>query len=143
MYIGVLSVVVRALMLGRLVDRIGEPRLSRAGILLLAAGLIGLSFSPNLPLLALSVGMLPLGTAFTFPCVTAMLSRVVSSTERGLYMGVQQTFGGITRVAFPVMLGLAFDTFGHQSPFWISATVVLTTLLMGRDLELYSPRKTT
>jgi multidrug resistance protein len=143
MYIGVLSVVVRALMLGRLVDRIGEPRLSRAGILLLAAGLIGLSFSPNLPLLALSVGMLPLGTAFTFPCVTAMLSRVVSSTERGLYMGVQQTFGGITRVAFPVILGLAFDTFGHQSPFWISATVVLTTLLMGRDLELYSPRKTT
>jgi len=142
MYIGVLSVVVRALMLGRLVDRVGEPRLSRVGILLLAAGLIGLSFAPNLPLLALSVGMLPLGTAFTFPCVTAMLSRVVSSAERGLYMGVQQTFGGITRVAFPVILGIAFDTFGHQSPFWISATVVLSTLLMGRDLELYSPRKT-
>lgn len=142
MYIGVLSVVVRALMLGRLVDRVGEPRLSRVGILLLAAGLVGLSFSPNLPLLALSVGMLPLGTAFTFPCVTAMLSRVVSSAERGLYMGVQQTFGGITRVAFPVILGIAFDTLGHQSPFWISATVVLSTLLMGRDLELYSPRKT-
>lgn len=142
MYIGVLSVVVRALMLGRLVDRVGEPRLSRAGILLLAAGLVGLSFSPNLPLLALSVGMLPLGTAFTFPCVTAMLSRVVSSAERGLYMGVQQTFGGITRVAFPIILGIAFDTLGHQSPFWISATVVLSTLLMGRDLERYAPRKT-
>jgi multidrug resistance protein len=142
MYIGVLSVVVRALMLGRLVERVGEPRLSRAGILLLAAGLIGLSFAPNLPLLALSVGMLPLGTAFTFPCVTAMLSRVVSGAERGLYMGVQQTFGGVTRVAFPVVLGIAFDTFGHQSPFWISATVVLSTLLMGRDMERYAPRKT-
>ncbi|GAB1342670.1 MFS transporter [Gemmatimonas sp.] len=142
MYIGVLSVVVRALMLGRLVDAVGEPRLSRVGLLLLAGGLVGLSFAPNLPLLALSVGMLPLGTAFTFPCVTAMLSRVVSSAERGLYMGVQQTFGGITRVAFPVILGIAFDTFGKQSPFWISASVVLATLLMSRDLELYSPRKT-
>ncbi|WP_396215011.1 MFS transporter [Gemmatimonas sp.] len=141
MYIGVLSVLVRALMLGKLVDRIGEPRLSRAGLLFLAAGLIGLSVSPNLPLLALSVGMLPLGTAFTFPCVTAMLSRVVSSAERGLYMGVQQTFGGITRVVFPIVLGVAFDTFGKQSPFWISATVVLATLLMGRDLERYAPRK--
>lgn len=141
MYIGVLSVVVRALMLGRLVDAVGEPRLSRVGLLLLAGGLIGLSFSPNLAFLALSVGMLPLGTAFTFPCVTAMLSRIVSSGERGLYMGVQQTFGGITRVAFPVILGIAFDTFGHQSPFWISASVVLATLLMGRDLELYAPRK--
>lgn len=143
MYIGVLSVVVRALMLGRLVDAVGEPRLSRVGLLLLAGGLIGLSLSPNLPVLALSVGMLPLGTAFTFPCVTAMLSRVVSSTERGLYMGVQQTFGGITRVAFPVILGVAFDAFGYQSPFWISASVVLATLLMGRDLEKYAPRKAT
>lgn len=143
MYIGVLSVVVRALMLGRLVDAVGEPRLSRVGLLLLAGGLIGLSLSPNLPVLALSVGMLPLGTAFTFPCVTAMLSRVVSSTERGLYMGVQQTFGGITRVAFPVILGVAFDAFGYQSPFWISASVVLATLLMGRYLEKYAPRKAT
>ncbi len=140
MYIGVLSVVVRALILGRLVDSVGEPRLSRVGIVFLAAGLIGLSVAPNIPLLALSVGMLPLGTAFTFPCVTAMLSRVVSSTDRGLYMGVQQTYGGITRVAFPVLLGLAFDTFGQASPFWISATVVLSTLLMGRDLEKYAPR---
>ena len=141
MYIGVLSVVVRALILGRLVDHVGEPRLSRVGIVFLAAGLVGLSLAPNLPLLALSVGMLPLGTAFTFPCVTAMLSRVVSSTDRGLYMGVQQTYGGITRVAFPVLLGVAFDAFGQASPFWISATVVLSTLLMGRDLEKYSPKK--
>jgi predicted MFS family arabinose efflux permease len=140
MYLGVLSVVVRALLLGRLVDRVGEPRLSRVGLLLLAGGLVGLSFAPNLPLLALAVGMLPLGTAFTFPCVTAMLSRIVSSAERGLYMGVQQTFGGVTRVAFPIILGISFDAFGAQSPFWISASVVLATLLMGRDLEKYAPR---
>jgi MFS family permease len=130
-------------MLGKLVDRIGEPRLSRAGLLFLAAGLVGLSISPNLPLLAFSVGLLPLGTAFTFPCVTAMLSRVVSSAERGLYMGVQQTFGGVTRVVFPIVLGVAFDAFGKQSPFWISAAVVLATLLMGRDLELYAPKRVT
>jgi MFS family permease len=69
-----------------------------------------------------------------------MLSRVVSSSERGLYMGVQQTYGGITRVGFPIVLGFAFDTFGIQSPFWISATLVMATLLLGRDMELYAPR---
>lgn len=139
-YIGVLSVIVRAFMLGKLVDRVGEPRLSRIGIVLLAIGLFGLSMSRDYVTLALAVGLLPLGTAFTFPCVTAMLSRVVSSSERGLYMGVQQTYGGITRVAFPVILGYAFDTLGQQSPYWISAALVLTTLLMGRDLERYAPR---
>jgi MFS family permease len=106
----------------------------------LAVGLVGVSFSRDYVTLALSVGMLPLGTAFTFPCVTAMLSRVISSSERGLYMGVQQTFGGITRIAFPVVLGAAFDMLGKQSPFWISAVMVLGTLLLGRDLERYAPR---
>ena len=39
-----------------------------------------------------------------------------------------------------VVLGFAFDTFGRQSPFWISATLVMATLLLGRDMELYAPR---
>src|SRR5512134_1410418 len=39
MYLGGMGVIVRALVLGRAVDRLGEPRLARAGILLLAAGL--------------------------------------------------------------------------------------------------------
>ncbi|MEN9816914.1 MAG: hypothetical protein RLZ32_794 [Gemmatimonadota bacterium] len=141
MYIGTLSVVIRALLLGRVVDRVGEPRLSRAGVVLLAAGLLGISLAPDIPTLVLAVGLLPLGTAFTFPCVTAMLSRVVSATERGLYMGVQQTYGGISRVGFPLLFGLAFDHLGKASPFQISATLVLATLLMGRDLERYAPRQ--
>jgi multidrug resistance protein len=140
-YIGTLSVVIRALLLGRVVDRVGEPRLSRIGTVLLAAGLLGLSFAPTVPALVLAVGLLPLGTAFTFPCVTAMLSRVVPSGERGLYMGVQQTYGGVSRVAFPLLFGVAFDHLGQASPFHLSAALVLATLLMGRDLERYAPRQ--
>lgn len=140
MYIGVLSVVVRALILGRLVDRLGEPKLSRYGVVLLALGLVGIYFSYNFTTLAIAVGLLPLGTAFTFPCVTAMLSRVVSSGDRGLYMGVQQTYGGITRIAFPIILGAAFDSLGKATPFLISGALVLATLPMGKHLEQYAPR---
>ena len=141
MYIGTLSVIVRALFLGKIVDAFGEPKLSRWGLLFLAAGLLGMAISHDYVTLVIAVGLLPLGTAFTFPCVTAMLSRVVSSTERGLYMGVQQTYGGITRIAFPVLFGAAFDSvLGKPSPFVISATMVLATLLLGRDLEQYAPR---
>ena len=74
---------------------------------------------PFLPL-ALAVALLPLGTAFTFPCVTALLSRVIPSNERGLYMGVQQTFGGAARVVFPILAGFAFDRF-QDLPFLVSA----------------------
>ena len=80
---------------------------------------------PFLPL-ALAVALLPLGTAFTFPCVTALLSRVISSTERGLYMGVQQTFGGLARVLFPILFGFLFDR-NLELPFLLSAALVLFT----------------
>jgi multidrug resistance protein len=136
-YIGALSVLTRALVLGRMVDWLGEAKLSRIGTLLLAAGLAGLPFTHGLPSLALVVALVPLGTAFTFPCVTAMLSRVIGRHERGVYMGVQQTFGGLARVAGPLWAGWAWDHLGVGVPFWTSAALVLGTLLLGVGIERF------
>jgi MFS family permease len=91
---------------------------------------------PYLPL-ALAVALIPLGTAFTFPCVTALLSRVIPSNERGLYMGVQQTFGGISRVIFPVLAGFLFDRV-MALPFLVSAVLVAGTIFLSVGMEDYT-----
>jgi predicted MFS family arabinose efflux permease len=140
MYIGAISVFARVLLLGKAVDRYGEARLSRAGIVLMAAGLAALPLAEGLPALALAVAMLPLGTAFTFPCVTALLSRVISPVDRGLYMGLQQTFGGVSRIIAPLWAGFAFDQLGTGVPFYTSAVVVLATLTLGLGLDQYAKR---
>jgi multidrug resistance protein len=160
-YTGVISVLTRALILGRMVDRFGEARLSRFGSMLLATGIAALAFIrpladpagvaarlglpweivaylPYLPL-ALAVALLPLGTAFTFPCVTAMLSRVISSRERGLYMGVQQTFGGLARVCCPILFGLLFD-WHLPLPFLLAASLVLFTVWIGMGMESHTAK---
>ncbi|HEX3157439.1 MAG TPA: MFS transporter [Gemmatimonadaceae bacterium] len=137
-YIGAISVLTRALALGHLVDRFGEARLSRLGLTLLALGLFSIPFARGYVSLAIAVALLPLGTAFTFPCVTSLLSRVTPGNERGLYMGVQQTFGGITRSVFPILAGLAFDHLGVGVPFYIAALLVASTLLLGRDMADYT-----
>src|SRR5712675_1808018 len=118
MYVCALSVFARVLLLGRMVDWLGEAKLSRLGLVLLAAGVVGMPLAGSLGTLALAVALIPLGTAFTFPCVTALLSRVVSQRERGLYMGMQQTYGGVTRAIAPVLYGRAFDTLGVASPYY-------------------------
>ena len=160
-YTGVISVLTRALILGRMVDRFGEAKLSRYGLALLAIGIASLAFIhpnadpvgfaaaiggflpqravmllPYLPL-ALAVALLPFGTAFTFPCVTALLSRVISSRERGLYMGVQQTFGGLSRVCFPILFGFLYDRY-LPLPFLLSATLVAATIFLGLGMEGYT-----
>jgi MFS family permease len=141
-YIGVISVVARAVMLGPLVDKFGEAKLSRIGSTLLALGLALIPFMHpvyNNPLLtyaplALAVALLPLGTAFTFPGVTALLSRVVPGSERGLYMGVQQTFGGASRVIFPIVYGFLFDRY-VEFPFLLGGALVLFTIYLGRGIS--------
>jgi MFS family permease len=136
-YIGSISVFTRVLLLGKAVDRLGEPRLSRIGVLLLAIGLGGMPLARSLPVLAIAVAFIPLGTAFTFPCVTALLSRVINPRERGLYMGVQQTFGGVARIIAPLWAGFAYDHLGVGVPFYTSAAAVLATLFLGFGLEQF------
>jgi MFS family permease len=142
-YVGTISFITRAGILGKLVTRLGELPLSRYGMVLLAMGLAGMAFAPNIPVLAFFVALVPLGTAFTFPCVTGLLSRVVSPHERGLYMGVQQTFGGTGRVVGPIYAGWAFDHLGPGVPFYTGAAIVILTITIGTGLEQFiPPRKT-
>jgi hypothetical protein len=54
-------------------------------------------------------------------------------------MGVQHTFGGVSRVAFPIGAGLLMDSFGVGVPFWVSALLVLVTLPLARTLALVPP----
>jgi multidrug resistance protein len=128
MYLGGMGVVVRSLLLGRALDLLGEARLCRLGLVLLAAGLGCTGLASHGGLFFLGFTLMPLGTAFLFPCVTGLLSRVVPGNEQGLYMGVQHTFGGVSRVLFPVAAGLLMDHFGLGVPFWIAGLLVLATL---------------
>jgi len=144
-YIGALNIVFRLLVLGWAVDRLGEMRTARFGATALALGLAFIPFTSPVHFahltyltIALALALIPLGTALNFPCVTATLSRVVSDDDRGLYLGVQQTYGGLARVLYPLAAGAASDHFGIGAPFWLSAMLVASTILMGGNLARFS-----
>ena len=124
-----------------LVDALGESKLSRIGLVLLAAGLGAIPATGSLPTLALATALLPLGMALTFPCLTSMLSRVVSAADRGMYMGLQQSFGGVARLCAPLAYGIAYDHIGHGAPFVLAGGVVAGTLLLGLGLGRSVPPK--
>ncbi len=139
MYLGGMGVIVRTGILGRLIERLGEPRVARLGLIFLAAGLASVAMIRSYPTMLIALTLMPVGTAFIFPCTTAMLSRVVPSRQRGLYMGVQHTFGGVSRVAFPLIAGYAMDAFGKGVPFVFAGAMVLATLMLTFSMESYQP----
>jgi len=141
MYLGGMGFVVRAGILGRMIEWLGEARLTRLGLVLLATGLALVSAVHSFATLLVALTLMPLGTAFVFPCVTAMLSRVVPKKHRGLYMGVQHTFGGVSRVVFPLAAGVAMDRLGFGFPFVVAGILVLGTLLLTASMEGYAPTR--
>jgi MFS family permease len=138
MYVGSISVFTRVLLLGRMVDWLGEAKLSRLGLVLLGLGVLGMPLARNLWTLALAVALIPLGTAFTFPCVTALLSRIIKPRERGLFMGMQQTYGGMARAIGPLFFGWSFDLLGVSSPYFFASAFIFATVFLGLGLDKYA-----
>jgi multidrug resistance protein len=133
-YVGGISLVMRAMLLGPAVKRFGEVGVTRLGALCLVAGFAVLPFAPSIPWLALAVLFIPVGTALLFPATTALISKFAPRAETGQVMGVQQTFGGIARMAGPLWAGAVFQGIGIRYPFWISAALMLGVSFLTRQL---------
>lgn len=142
-YVGAMSFIMRAAILGPVVARLGEVRTLRLGALSLGFGLLAVSFTGevelafpwNLVVLALAAGFVPIGTALLFPSTTSQISGRARRRETGQTLGVQQAFGGVSRVVGPVWAGFAFRDLGTQAPFWIAAAIMVGVFLLGLRVQ--------
>jgi len=124
LYVGALSLVMRTLVLGPAIDRLGETGVMRLGTVTLMLGLALYPLPGNLWILALIIPLVPIGTALLFPATTALMSRLSAREELGLTMGVAQTFAGVSRVIAPMVATSAFQRFGPPTPFYIAGGIV-------------------
>lgn len=135
-YFGVLSIVMRIVLLGPIVDRIGERWTMRLGCLILIAGFLLYPAATSLWVLAIGVmPLVPIGTALLFPSTTSLISASTPKHELGVTMGVAQTFAGIARVIAPLFATKVFQDFGHGWPFIASAALVLLVGLLAIRVE--------
>jgi MFS family permease len=129
-FTGALGVVMRALVLGRITDALGEVRVQRLGALALAAGLALTPIAPSIVMFALVIALVPIGTALLFPATTALVTHRAPDTERGQVLGVQQTFGGTARVIAPIWSTAAFQVLGISVPFFIASGIAGVVFLL-------------
>jgi multidrug resistance protein len=129
-YIGALSLIMRSLLLGPIVDRLGELWTMRTGTALLALGLVLYPTPRDLWTLAAVIPLVPIGTALLFPATTSLMSRYSDPGELGTTMGVAQTFAGLARVGAPLLATTAFQRLGHGWPFYLAGGFVALVGIM-------------
>lgn len=129
-YVGAISLVMRALLLGPAVRRFGEVGVTRLGALSLVVGLACIPFPTHLAGLAVVVLFVPVGTALLFPATTALVSRRSPRWQTGQILGVQQAFGSVARMVGPMWSGVIFQRMGDGYPFWLAAVLMLGVSLL-------------
>ncbi len=139
-YFGVLSIIMRVILLGPIVERVGELWTMRLGCLSLIVGCAAYPLVSDLRVLAAVVmPLVPIGTALLFPSTTSLLSGRTAKHELGTVMGVAQTFAGLARIAAPLMATAAFQSLGHPAPFFIAGAIVALVGLLAFRVEVQPP----
>ncbi len=128
-YVGGISLVMRTFLLGPAIRRFGEVGSLKLGLLAVACGLGLVPLARNFVELALAVLLVPVGTALLFPATTSLVSHRAPPDRIGLFLGVQQSFGGVSRMVGPLWSGAAFQHLGIAVPFFLSAGLMLAVRL--------------
>jgi multidrug resistance protein len=133
-YMGILAVVMQGGLVGRLVRVFGEPKLVRAGFLLLGAGMLAAGGAPPFGWLMVALAGVALGNGLSSPSLAGLVSIASTAGEQGSVLGVYQALGSLARTIGPFLGGLAFDTIGPTSPLWIGGAVLLLASFMAGTL---------
>lgn len=130
LYVGAISVLMRAGVLGPLFTRLGEIRVLQLGALALAVGQALLPLSTNLWVLAAVIALMPIGTSMLFPATSSQVSHHAPPGHVGQALGVQQAIGGVARMLGPIWAGAAFQHLGFEWPFWLAAMLMVGALVI-------------
>ena len=136
--VGVVAMVVQGGLIGPLVKRFGELRLTLAGIGFLIVGclLVPLATTANSrPVVFSSVAVLALGTGLVTPCLRALVSRRLDAAGQGAALGGLQGLQSLGTFVGASVAGLSYDLLGRQSPFWLGIALLIgVALLVARGL---------
>jgi MFS family permease len=133
---GLVGVIVQGGLIGRLVARLGEERLSLLGFISMGLGLALLGTAHSLPWLLTILALTSFGTSVTRPSLTTLLTRSVGQHEQGAALGVSQSLSSIAAILGPMIAGWLINqelltTYGLVA----GGVALLGALLMLRDMR--------
>lgn len=131
--VGVVATVVQGGLIGPLVQRFGEWRLSLGGLGFVIAGclLIALARASNASAMVFTaVALLALGTGLVTPCLRSLVSRRLDDAGQGAALGSLQGLQSLGSFIGPPLAGLAYETLGRRSPFWLGMLLLAAVIAL-------------
>jgi DHA1 family tetracycline resistance protein-like MFS transporter len=127
-YVGLLSVVVQGVAIGKLTDWLPERTLLLGAAGLLSLALIAWAFVPNVPLLLMVLAPTALAAGVLNVTLTSQLTKSVYQKEVGGVLGFSSSLQTVARIVSPGLGGGLMDLVGTWSVGLLAGLVMLWTL---------------
>jgi MFS transporter, DHA1 family, tetracycline resistance protein len=128
-YCGVIGAGVQGGAAGRMVKKMGEPKLIAVSLFMAAVGIGVLPYLLNWGTLLVGLGIFSVGSSLTRPPVFGMISMLTPAHEQGATMGVAQGVGSLARIVGPIFAASLF-VLNAPLPYLICGTLCLLTALV-------------
>ncbi|HEX9637405.1 MAG TPA: MFS transporter [Acidobacteriota bacterium] len=133
-YLGILSALIQAGLIGRLSARFGERALVVFGLGLTAVGMAIIPAAPNATALLGLLPILAIGMGLTSPALSALASRLAPAGAQGGTLGAYQSAASLARIVGPVWAATGYSGLSHWWPFLTGAGWIALAWLIALTL---------
>ncbi len=133
-YIGLWLILAQGLLVRRLMPRLGEVKLVRAGTVLLATGLAAIALASSTAALYGVIPLTVVGFAFLTPSLSSLVSRRTSPQTQGEVLGLYQSGLSLARIIGP-LAGNALQDLRLDLPYLGGAAALALAFLLALGLR--------
>jgi len=131
--VGIIAMIVQGGLIGPLVKKFGELKLTIIGTGLVLTGclfLIAANKANSIPSVFSAVAILACGTGLVTPCLRALISKKLNSDSQGAILGSLQGLQSFGTFIGAAGAGIAYDLIGAKSPFYINAVMLFAVMIL-------------
>lgn len=140
-FIGFTLAIVQGVLVGRVVKRVGEPRLIPVAVATIGIGVGLVPFAWSMPMLLLATGTLAVGMGFNGPSLSAMVSKLTHAEDQGGMLGLASSLASLGRVVGPAGGGYLFDAVGMTATYLTAAAIMFMAVAVAvASLRSPAPR---
>jgi hypothetical protein len=136
-YIGFVLALSQGMIVRRLLPKLGEPVMSRAGTMVMTLGLvlIGVSaYAQSRTLLYWVIPIAVVGFSAVTPSLQSLLSRHSAATQQGGILGLGQSISALSRILGPAM-GVPLNGVDVSLPYWVGAGIMALSVILTMALN--------
>ncbi len=130
LFIGFILILVQGGFVRRMAPRLGEKRLTLAGIVFMALSFLLIAAIIRQSSFFVALGFMSIGSGLVFPCLVALVSLHAGSAEQGRYLGLFRSAGALARAIGPILAALLYYCLGSSVTYAVGAAVLILPLML-------------